>query len=131
MADFHLEEEGIERLQKAMADYGEGVGQKIYEYLSTTGDEIFQASITNLIPVSDRAKKHAKHSNPLKSEMQTETTLYIHAPGKYHYLYFPDQGQGTSKGQAPHEFMETGVDNRYNQVVNDLIDILIKDLNNL
>lgn len=128
MAEFRLEEEGIERLQKAIADYGEGVGQKLYEYLSTTGDEVFQASITSLIPVSDRPKRHAKSSDPLTGDMQTETTLYIHSHKPFHYLYFPDQGQGTSKGQAAHEFMETGVDNRYDQVVNDLIDILINDL---
>ena len=70
-------------------------------------------------------KVHAKDKQPLIDEMIDSLTLYIHSRKPYHYLYFPDQAQGTSKNQLPHDFMEGGVDAKYDTVVNGLLNALI------
>lgn len=128
--NFSIKDEDVERLQQAVKNFGEGAEEVISEYLENNADEIFRDSITLLIPVSDREKKHAKHSAPLTGEMQGKTSLYIHTKKPFHYLYFPDQGEGTSKRNMPHEFMEHGVDNKYDTVVNEMIDRIIEELNN-
>ena len=127
---FDIKDEGIARLQQAVQNFGEGAEQAISDYLENEANEIFSRSIENLIPVSDRFKVHARNSNPLIGEMQGVSSLYIHTKKPYHYLYFPDQGEGTSKRSPAHEFMEGGVDNQYDTVVNGLIDALIRELNN-
>lgn len=127
--NFTIKDEDIEKLQKAVQNFGEGAEKVIGNYLENEADEIFRNAIANLIPISDRNKKHAKNSAPLTGEMLSQTSLYIHTKRNFHYLYFPDQGEGTSKGSPPHEFMEGGVDTQYDTVVNALIDALINELN--
>ena len=127
--NFTIKDEDVERLQKAVQNFGQGAEEAIGNYLGNEADEIFRNAITNLIPVSDRMKKHARNSAPLTGEMTGVTSLYIHTKKPFHYLYFPDQGEGTSKRSPAHEFMEGGVDAQYDTVVNALIDALINELN--
>ena len=127
--NFTIKDEDIERLQKAIQNFGEEAEVVIGDYLKNEADEIFKNAIERLIPVSDKNKKHARSSAPLTGEMIGATSLYIHTKKPFHYLYFPDQGEGTSKGSSAHEFMEGGVDEQYDTVVNALIDVLINKLN--
>ena len=127
---FDLKEEDVIKLQQAVSKFGEGAEEVIGEYLENEANEIFSESIISLIPVSEKGKKHAKFSAPLTGDMEGVMSLYIHTKKPFHYLYFPDSGEGTSKGDA-HEFMEKGVDNQYDTVVNGIIDGLLDKLNNL
>lgn len=124
-ATFTLDDKDIDRLTNAIKSF-EGEAEKaIGQYLESKADDIFQKSIINLIPVSEANKQHAKTSAPLTGDMQGNLSLYIHTKKKFHYLYFPNEGEGTSKGQEPHDFMGEGLDKEYDTVVNGLLDALI------
>ena len=126
-ATFTLDDKDIDRLTNAIKNF-EGEAEKaIGQYLESKADDIFQKSIINLIPVSEANKKHAKNSAPLTGDMQGNLSLYIHTKKQWHYLYFPNEGEGTSKGQPPHDFMGEGLDKKYDEVVNGLLDCLINN----
>ena len=124
---FEIEDKDVNKLLDAITNYQGNAEQVITEYLSNEANDIFKPSIISLVPRSDRIKPHAKDRDPFIGEMVDSLTLYIHSKKPYHYLYFPDQGQGTSKNQLPHDFMEGGVDKEYNTVVNGLLDALINN----
>lgn len=126
-ASFSLDDKDIDRLVTAIKNYEGHAEEALGNYLRNEADEIFRPSIENLIPVSNRDKKHARNSAPLTGDMQGNLSLYIHTKKAWHYLYFPDEGEGTSKGQAPHDFMGKGVEKEYDTVINGMLDSLINE----
>ena len=129
MATFKVNDEDFVRLQEEITRFGNGAEQVINEYLVTQANDTFIDSITNLIPVSDRNKRHAKQNAPLVGEQRESLELYIHTRTPYHYLYFPEEGLGTSLGQDPHDFMVEGAENEYDNVVNGVLDALMRNIN--
>ena len=123
-AYFELKSEDVQKLQQAIQQYGGNAEKTINELLNSEVKEIFIKSITNLIPVSEKGKIHAKTSNPLRGDMKGNLTLYIHTNSKFHYLYFPDEGEGTSKGKGPDDFMGRGIDAEYDNVMNRILEKL-------
>lgn len=122
---FELKQEDLLKLQLAMKEFDGDVEQVVNDYLEHEVNEIFRESIVNLIPVSKINKKnHAKTSNPLIGEMSDNLTLYIHTKTKYNYLYFPQNAEGTSKGKTPNDFMEEGLNAKYDEVVNGILEKL-------
>lgn len=128
--NFTLDDKDIERLTMAIKNFEGDAEQALKGYLENDADKILRPSIENLIPVSDKDKKHAKTSAPLTGDMQGNLSLYIHTKKQWHYLYFPDEGEGTSKGQPPHDFMGEGVEKQYDTVVNGMLDALINQWDN-
>ena len=128
-ANFGMAAEDVEKLQQAIINYGEGAEKTINDFLKTEASNIFTESIVNLIPVSDRDKKHAKDSSPLKAEQKENLALYIHTKSQFNYLYFPQEAEGTSSGKSPNDFMQEGVDAQYDTVVNQMLDKLQNNFN--
>lgn len=126
-AKFELDSKDIDRLVGAIKQYEGDAEQALGNYLENEADKIFRPSIENLIPVSDKDKKHAKTSAPLTGDMEGHLSLYIHTKKAWHYLYFPDEGEGTSKGQLPHDFMGEGIEKQYDTVINGMLDALINE----
>ena len=87
-ARFELDAKDIERLAGAIKNFEGNAEEALGSYLKNEADEIFRPSIENLIPVSDKDKKHARYSAPLTGEMQGNLSLYIHTKKAWHYLYF-------------------------------------------
>ena len=65
MANFEISSEDIDRLQQAIMNYGNEAEQTINETLNNEAKQAFTNSITNLIPVSNRNKQHARNANPV------------------------------------------------------------------
>lgn len=126
---FELNDGDIEKLVASIQNYSGNAEQAIGNYLENELPGIAKPSIQNLIPVSDRNKKHAKNSAPFTEDMEGNLSIYIHTKKPFHYLYFPDEGEGTSKGQAPHYFMEEGMERKYDEIVNGLLDSLLNKWN--
>ena len=123
--NFQLEYEDILRLQEAIMNYGDGAEEVINDYLTQQANKMFTDSITNLIPVSDRNKPHAKDNKPLKGQLIDNLTLKIGTISKYHYLYFPQTATGSHfEGKAPNDFMEKGLNSEYDNVVNGMLEAL-------
>ena len=130
MANFEISSEDIQRLQEPIMNYGNNAEQTINEFLNTEAKQMFSNSITNLIPVSDRNKQHAKDAQPVKGEQNQNLSLYLHTPGKWHYLYFPDEGAGIKfANKAPYDFMRKGVEQESDNVINGMLNKLQNDLN--
>ena len=129
-ANFELSAEDVKRIQEAIMNFGDGAERIINDYLEVQANEIFKQSIINLIPVSDRDKKHAKDSSPLTGELSGNLELYIHTKTQYNYLYFPQTASGVHfEGKAPNDFMQDGVDNKINEVVDGMIEALMNNMN--
>lgn len=122
---FSLHDDDINSLIQRIQEYQGNAEEAIGEYLKNELPDIAKPSIQNLIPVSDRNKPHAKYSNPFKEDMEGLLSVSIHTKKNWHYLYFPDEGEGTSKGQFPHNFMEEGIETEYDTIINGLLDSLI------
>lgn len=95
------------------------------DYFEKTGAQAMIESIVGFIPVSKRNKKHAKTSNPLKSNLFnlgfeiTHRGGALNTKGSYAYLVFPDEGRGP-KNKIAHEFMTRGRDKASDQIIEDL-----------
>lgn len=126
---FTLKDEDIEKLIDAIKGFAGDAENAISDALENKVAEILKNSIENLIPVSDRNKTHAKYSAPFTDDMQGKFSVYIHTKKAYHYLYFPDEGEGTSKGQMAHDFTGEGVEREYDSAINILLDALINEWN--
>lgn len=128
-ASFTLNDDDINNLIEAIQKFEGSAEDAIGEYLKEEVPGIVKPSIQNLIPVSDRDKRHAKTSAPFTEDMEGKLSIYIHTKKQWHYLYFPDEGEGTSKGQQPHDFMSQGVESEYDTLVNGMLDSLINNFN--
>lgn len=71
-------------------------------------------------------KKHARNSQPLKTQYEN-LGFSLSTKKAFGYLFYPDQGKGTSKGNAQ-EFMETGADDAYKDIVEIIHEALDKEL---
>lgn len=120
---FELKLEDVIRINDIIKSYSGDAEKQINDYLSGPGKIKIINSIVNLIPVSDKDKKHAKNSKPLKG-VNYNLSLTIRSKRQFNYLYFPQMAEGTSKNNTPNDFMEKGVDSIYDSVVNDLIERL-------
>jgi hypothetical protein len=122
--DFTLKEEDLTRIQEAIMDFGDDAERVVNDCLANEVKDKLITSITNLIPVSDKNKKHAKSSNPLDGKIRNNLTLWIHTKSKFNYLYFPQNAEGTSKGKSPNDFMDKGIDAEYDNAVNIILEKL-------
>lgn len=124
---FSIKYEDIERINKAVQECEGNVEDVINEYLKNKAKKKFIDSITNLIPVSKGkypsqiGKIHAKNSKPLTGKLIGNLTLKISTKTEFNYLYFPQMAEGTSEGKQPNDFMEKGIDEVYDNVVNEML----------
>ncbi len=128
-AGFSLHDEDVNKLIDAIQGFEGDAEDALSDYIKNEVPDIAKPSIQNLIPVSDRNKTHAKTSAPFTEDMEGKLSIYIHTKKQWHYLYFPDEGEGTSKGQMPHDFMMQGVESEYDTLVNGLLESLINEWN--
>lgn len=122
--DFSLKEEDLGKIQEAIMDFGDDAERVVNDCLANEVKDKLITSITNLIPVSDKNKKHAKSSNPLDGKIRNNLTLWIHTKPKYNYLYFPQNAEGQSRNNSPNDFMEKGIDAEYDNAVNIILEKL-------
>lgn len=122
--EFSLKEEDLEKIQEAIMDFGDEAENVINKCLANEVKNTLINSITNFIPVSKKNKKHAKTSDPLQGDVRNNLTLYIRTKSKFNYLYFPQNAEGQSRNNPPNDFMEKGINNEYDNVINCILDKL-------
>lgn len=130
-SNFSLKDDDIKRIQQSILKCGETSEEVINDYLHNVAGEKITKSITRFIPVSKRDKVHAKNS---KWNEQKNYNLAVNISNKtsgknsFYYLYYVATGTGTSKKNGPNDFMKKGMDQEYNNVVNDLVNELEKNI---
>lgn len=101
-AKFTVDYEDLKALEERLKDIPGKAEKAINEVLHGEGAELAVKAVTNLLPVSDRRKKHAKESNWSKTLTENLGFTIMTRGGaaknknSYGYLTFPDKGIGRS-----------------------------------
>jgi len=135
MGWFEFDAGSIDDLYEKMVSYGTGSGQIIDKVLRSEGAEEIKKQIARLLPSSGR---HWKGKAPAASSAMPgrfdqdngELSVTIAARGKYHYLYFPDDGSNTRKHAGNKQFMLHGAEAAAPKVVEMCVGKLTEAFNN-
>lgn len=135
MGWFEFDAGSIDDLYEKMVSYGAGSGQIIDKVLRSEGAEEIKKQIARLLPSSGR---HWKGKAPAASSAMPgrfdqdngELSVTIAARGKYHYLYFPDDGSNTRKHAGNKQFMLHGAEAAAPKVVEMCVGKLVEAFNN-
>ncbi|MCI6239467.1 MAG: hypothetical protein MR596_03470 [Lachnospiraceae bacterium] len=135
MGWFEFDAGSIDDLYEKMVSYGTGSGQIIDKVLRSEGAEEIKKQIARLLPSSGR---HWKGKAPAASSAMPgrfdqdngELSVTIAARGKYHYLYFPDDGSNTRKHAGNKQFMLHGAEAAAPKVVEMCVGKLAEAFNN-
>ena len=105
---FTINCEDFDELQNAMREYQGNTENAINDVLHNYAGNRAQEDIYRLMPVSTKKKgKHAKNSKSL-SNVTGNLSVTITAKGKWHYLYFPDDGTNTRRHIGNQQFFAHG-----------------------
>ena len=122
MSRYDLDATEADRLAEAMNQYEGTAGQIIDDVLHGEGAEIIKDKIAMLLPASGR--KWKGKGRPARSVMPRsfkqdngQLSVTIAARGKYHYLYFPDDGSNTRKHAGNQQFMLRGGEDAASEVI--------------
>mgnify|MGYP006346337861 FL=1 len=135
MGWFEFDAGSIDDLYEKMVSYGTGSGQIIDKVLRSEGAEEIKKQIARLLPSSGR---HWKGKAPAASSAMPgrfdqdngELSVTIAARGKYHYLYFPDDGSNTREHAGNKHFMLHGAEAAAPKVVEMCVGKLAEAFNN-
>lgn len=131
MSVYEIKAQSIEKLQKSLNGYAETAENEINTYLHGSGYNLFSHSIENLIPVSDKKKKHAKYSNSLQDRLKSSRSrgggfqnlsVTIGTKPKYDYLYFPNDGSNTVHHAGNQHFFDRGIEKKEDEAVDEMLD---------
>lgn len=129
MAEYFLNYDKSQAIQNEMAKIPDKAENAVNKVVHNFGAKEAIQDIIRFMPVSNRDKKHAKTSNPLKSDMMNlGFRIYARGgaaknKGSFGYLVFPNDGIG------PHNFMdqrffEQGGDAASNKIFNKVMEAL-------
>lgn len=142
---FSINEDDFAKFEQAIKKYPEHAERAINAYLHGEGAELISNSVTNHIPVSTgrysahrnlqkkyKHKKTLKHARDAKWYLKKEYNLALNIKNKndYYYLYFVKNGLGTSERSGGIDFVEIGLNNVYNRLVNGLTECLTWEVKN-
>lgn len=118
---FEMKQQDVEKIKKILETVPQNAEDTINNYLHNTAKEKLTKSITNYIPVSLKTIKHAKNSQWYQTK-DFNLAVQISNARKFYYLYFPLTATGTSKDRSPNDFFTKGIENVYDDVVNEMIE---------
>lgn len=134
MSNFQMDAGDLEKVADAIMRFSDGkeAEQIINDYLIGEGGDILKQGIHDLLPVSGRTwagkGAAAKSSDPFKKKTETNLSVVIHAPGRYHYLYFPDDGDDTVHHYGNQQFMFFGAENKAEEIGDNIVNKLLEGL---
>lgn len=126
---FESKTHGQEELIQAMEKVPKRSEELINKALHSSGGKEVSMAIVGFMPRSDRNKKHAKDSNPLKQE-DINLGFRIFAKGgaaknkgSFGYLVFPNEGRGR-KNPIAQEFFQEGLESRLDKLTQIVLEAL-------
>ena len=102
--------------------YGDAAKKVINDVLHEEGAQEIKKEITRLLPASGRSWKGkgapARSAMPGKFDQDDDLlAVTIAARGKYHYLYFPDDGTNTKRHVGNKRFMKKGAEKATSRII--------------
>lgn len=117
----------FERLQNAMQNFQGNTEETINDVFHNYAGDRAQEDIYRLMPVSNKKKgKHAKQGKSL-SNVNGNLSVTVTARGKWHYLYFPDDGSNTRRHAGNQQFFAKGGEAAQDDIVERCITRLINE----
>lgn len=133
MSVFYFEAEKFEKVLDSIEKFSDKSQAEriINEYLHGEGGETIRDNIQKILPVSGRTwrgkKAAASKTNPFLIKKEN-LAVVVHTKGTYHYLYFPDDGSNTEHHFGNQQFMFKGAMDSSDKIVNEVVDKLVKRL---
>lgn len=134
MGWFTLDASELDKLQEAMNKSLLYPGPIVDSVLRNEGANLIKRNITMLLPTSGRKWKgkgrSAKAAMPASFKQEDgQLSVTIVARGKYHYLYFPDDGSNTIHHAGNQQFMRRGAEASSAKIIEMCVGRLLEGLN--
>lgn len=130
MARFDLDTKEVERLFNTVKNFPGNAEKSINDVFHNDAPPIVSEEIKRLMPVSGKTWKGkapaAKTAKSLTDE-KANLSFTVKTTGKYHYLYFPDDGTNTRRHVGNQQFFKRGGENKQAEIVDRCIDRIVKD----
>lgn len=130
MARFEMDTKEIERLHKAIRNFPGNAEEAINDVFHNDAPPLVAESIRRLIPTSGRKWKGkapaAKGAKSLTDET-ANLSFTVKTTGKYHYLYFPDDGSNTVNHVGNQHFFQRGGEAKQSEIVDRCITRITKN----
>ena len=130
MARFDMDTGEFERLQKAIQNFPGNAEKSINDVFHNEGSTLIQDAVRRLMPVS--GKSWAGKSPPAKTaksltDEKGNLSITVKSTGKYHYLYFPDDGTNTRRHVGNQQFFNRGGESQQTEIVDRCISRMVTD----
>ena len=126
-----INSEDLERLNTAISKLGDEAEKGVNEAIHNKGALLLKEDLNRHLPVSVRAKNHAKFSDAWKMtniNLGLEITTKggsANSRGSYGYLIFPDEGRG-SKNKNAQDFTGKGIEDSKPKIIQEIQDLVIQ-----
>ncbi len=123
----------VQRLYNAVKNFP-GVAEKsINDVFHNEAPPMVEETIKLLMPMSGRSWAGKAPPARTAKSLTKETgnlTFAVKTTGKYHYLYFPDDGSNTRNHVGNQQFFQRGGEMEQREIVNRCITRMVSDFEN-
>lgn len=120
MARFEMDTKEIERLHNAIRNFPGNAEEAINDVFHNDAPPLVAEEIKRLMPTSGRTwsgkAPAAKGAKSLTDET-ANLAFTVKTTGKYHYLYFPDDGSNTRRHVGNQQFFQRGGEAKQSEIV--------------
>ena len=121
MARFEMDTKEIERLHNAIRNFPGKAEESINDIFHNDAPPMVEETVKLLMPMSGRSWAGkipaARTSKSLTKETDRNLSFAVKTTGKYHYLYFPDDGSNTRRHVGNQQFFKRGGEMRQHEIV--------------
>jgi hypothetical protein len=130
MARFEMDAKEVERLFNTVKNFPGNAEKSINEVFHNDAPPIVSEEIKRLMPVSGKTWKGKAPAAKSAKSLTDETgnlSFAVKTTGKYHYLYFPDDGTNTKRHVGNQQFFQRGGENKQTEIVDRCISRIVND----
>lgn len=123
MTKLSVKSDGVEHLSEAMGRFGAGAGQVIQEVYEEFAAKEIKENVLPLVHSSGRVfKGHRQGAKSAGTDKVFRHSvngldLIVRTNAKFGYLYFPDDGSNTKRHAGNQHFMQRGLDQSVDSIV--------------
>ena len=130
MARFEMDTKEIERLHTALRNFPGEAEEAINDVFHNDAPPLVSEEIRRLMPVSGRkwsGKAPAAKGAKSLTDETANLAFTVKTTGKYHYLYFPDDGSNTRRHVGNQQFFQRGGEAKQSEIVDRCITRITKN----
>lgn len=130
MARFDMDTKEVERLFDAVKNFPGVAEQSINEVFHNYAPPLVSEEIKRLMPASGKTwagKAPAAKTAKSLTDEKANLAFVVKTTGKYHYLWFPDDGSNTRNHVGNQQFFQRGGENKQTEIVDRCITQVVTD----